>query len=1156
MTAGSEFRDAVVDALSRDLVGPIFDPSGGYPGVEPESFDPSLPVVNRKAPYGLMVHPDGQEVLPYPPTARYGVGVLYPRGESVERQIDLDQGGQGALGDPDELQDAPREERVPQPPDDLDFGDEPEEEPEGPAVRRSFRPSALGMSFMLRTGTTGVFVTLSGARYEPIQVLGDSETKTLWHRMPVTVGPIHFESRPGRILRESVTRGPLNLEIGVSCRAPGMTVTCFARNVTDPPQSAHPAAFCLFQVELRATSRPNAVEDYPNGLGSLVQPGEEDASFDLLYHDHPIKAVGHGCDATFEREVNQDVVRSQVLPRAEVLTTNTATSDAHGEIAVGMMALANWEPDARAAVDRLIGRYGQWIKEKVAHGQTASDHLRACEEFLVDIKEGWRLAQDDEKVRACLCWTSRAMTMQQEAYGAYLRPLTMDEDGAAAVGPKQLRSDEPPTWRSFQIAFLLANLAPAVNPRHRRRQTLDVIWMPTGGGKTEAYLALAAFTMLWRRLNAANKSAQSHETVVMMRYTLRLLTAQQLQRTASLVCALEIIRAENRDALGRTRFTVGAWLGQASTPNRRRDAIEALVKFKRSTSSQNRPFLLSRCPWCACDFFDQNRRVHGYDVQQQPVRRMQASCPNPDCEFNTNKTNAGLPVYEVDEDIYERPPTFLIGTVDKFAMLAWRREGRSFFGFDDLGRRVRNGPDLIIQDELHLITGPLGSLVGLYEAGISTLYERIDGVQPRIIAATATTKAYKKQTRGVFGSAEARLLPPPGIRIEDSFFSFVDQDLPPRVYIGVCATGLGRFPRTQARVFASLAHAVGVMADRDPESADYYWTNLSFFGSLRDLGTAKSLIATDLRAHQGNLASTTTRSGTKNADARSAYRYLRQVELTSASSHSASEALDRLLVSRGASGSADLALATSVVEVGVDVQRLGLLTIVRQPKTAATYIQVSGRVGRNARKGPGLVVVLLNPGAGRDVSHYERFTSFHERLYEAVEPATVTPFTEAVLERGLRGVVASVVRQTRPIDVGPDLVSVDDEQYAAAAYAAIERRARAASDNPNEADEAAERVGAQWRQAMFELQTAAAQALYWGEPGPAADNAFLHTADIRPGDVPLHAVWPVLTSLRSVDATAGLRIDSDWVRVRQDAGPTSATAAAADEDGDRQEADW
>jgi hypothetical protein len=213
-------------------------------------------------------------------------------------------------------------------------------------------------------------------------------------------------------------------------------------------------------------------------------------------------------------------------------------------------------------------------------------------------------------------------------------------------------------------------------------------------------------------------------------------------------------------------------------------------------------------------------------------------------------------------------------------------------------------------------------------------------------------------------------------------------------------------------------------------------------------------------------------------------------------------------------------------------------------------------VGRNARKGPGLVVVLLNPGAGRDVSHYERFTSFHERLYEAVEPATVTPFTEAVLERGLRGVVASVVRQTRPIDVGPDLVSVDDEQYAAAAYAAIERRARAASDNPNEADEAAERVGAQWRQAMFELQTAAAQALYWGEPGPAADNAFLHTADIRPGDVPLHAVWPVLTSLRSVDATAGLRIDSDWVRVRQDAGPTSATAAAADEDGDRQEADW
>jgi hypothetical protein len=1133
MTTGSEFRDAIADALYRDLVGPLIDAFGKYPGIDAVEVNPAEITANNKLPYGVLVHPDGGEMLPYPPTARYGIGVLYPHGESVERTIDLDQGGQvdQLINEDGELFD---EDGNLGPPSDLDFRDEPEDEQEEPAVRRSFRPSALGISFMLRPDTTQLVVSLSGARYEALEISNAGKKRTLWHRVPVDIGPLIFEVAEGRVTKEQISRGPLTIEVGASCRKPGLTITCFARNITIPPGSEHPAGSCLYQTELCVETKVGTVEKYPNGLGSLVESDDEDATFDLLYKDHPIKAVGHGCDAVFEASENGDTVKSQALPRAEVLTTSTSTSDEFGKIEVEMLALADWNPKALAAISRLIDRYENWIDEKSSpgEGRTADDHLEACRNFLADIREGWQLALTNDDVRRCLCWTSRSMAMQQEAYGAILRPLKVAEDETASVGGKVLRNGDPPTWRSFQIAFLLANLAPTIDSKHKRRNTLDVIWMPTGGGKTEAYLALAAFVMLWRRLRASDKSIGIHETVVMMRYTLRLLTAQQLQRTASLVCALEIIRRDNKEVLGSTRFTVGAWLGQKSTPNRRRNAVDDLQKFKRGSTGQSRPFLLSRCPWCACDFFDQNRNVQGYSIQQLPIRRMQASCPNPECDFHLSKTVAGLPVYEVDEDIYERPPTFLIGTVDKFAMLAWRREGRSFFGFDESGHRVRNGPDLMIQDELHLITGPLGSLVGLYEAGIAALCQHDGGIPPRIIAATATTKAYKKQTRGVFASGEARLLPPPGIRIEDSFFAFIDKDLPPRLYMGICATGLGKFPRTQARVFASLAHAVGVLAEENAESADYYWTNLSFFGSLRDLGTAKTLIATDLRAHQWNLASTTTRSGNKNADGQGAYRFLRQIELTSASSHSATEALDRLLLNRSSPGSADLALATSVVEVGLDIQRLGLLTIVRQPKTTATYIQVSGRVGRNAEKGPGLVIVLFNPSAGRDVSHYERFTSFHQRLYEAVEPATVTPFTDAVLERGLRGVIATVVRQTRPFDIGPDVVCAEDEHLASMAVRALQRRAREVSDN---SDGAADLVGRQWSQASLELRTASEQSLPWGEPGPATENAFLRTADIRPGGVPLHAVWPVLTSLRSVDATAGLRIDSDWIRVRPDA---------------------
>ena len=241
--------------------------------------------------------------------------------------------------------------------------------------------------------------------------------------------------------------------------------------------------------------------------------------------------------------------------------------------------------------------------------------------------------------------------------------------------------------------------------------------MPTGGGKTEAYLGLAAFTILWRRLHDRDSDNQlSGDTTVLMRYTLRLLTAQQLQRTSSLICALELIRKDHIDLLGKRRFTVGAWLGSASTPNAHGGSYGASGQLKnyKATKRGDRPFLLSRCPWCACQFVDDAKNVYGYDIQ--PLRsggnRMRARCPNPTCHFFApeNQQGMGLPVYEVDHDIYERSPTFIIGTVDKFAMLAWREQPRSFFGIASSGLRERPGPDLIIQDELHLITGPLGSL--------------------------------------------------------------------------------------------------------------------------------------------------------------------------------------------------------------------------------------------------------------------------------------------------------------------------------------------------------------------------------------------------------------------------------------------------------------
>ena len=130
------------------------------------------------------------------------------------------------------------------------------------------------------------------------------------------------------------------------------------------------------------------------------------------------------------------------------------------------------------------------------------------------------------------------MASQRRAYEADTRPLIIAENrvvGAEGRSPHSSGTAKPARWRAFQIAFLLASLPGLVNPDDHRAEAVDIIWMPTGGGKTEAYQAVAVFTMLWQRLHQVRAGTGGRQgSTVLMRYTLRLLTAQQLQRTAAL----------------------------------------------------------------------------------------------------------------------------------------------------------------------------------------------------------------------------------------------------------------------------------------------------------------------------------------------------------------------------------------------------------------------------------------------------------------------------------------------------------------------------------------------------------------------------------------------------------------------------------------------
>lgn len=1114
-------RDQLVDALRRDLLGPLADPNGHYPAATPLTISPGVALASVKDLSALYVAPDGYEVLVgESPVGRYITGALYPLlGAQDDRDIDDAQ--------------APKDEDIPEgepaaktaPDTTTDGGDALEAATDADldttvaTVDRAGRPSSMGVSFVIDGDVTTLDVHVTGARYEQFDVTAGGRPQTAWHRIPVDIADtVTLSAGPSRVVRD-VTDGPLQVQIGMDARAIAngtRVVTAYVVNRT--PRGGGPLApLVLFTAAQTVTVPTGHLHPYPE---PDVDTSPEARTLRLLYTKKPVRAVGHGCDATVTDEPTGHVVVTETFPVAAVAPTTPDINDELGPLAVDMTDLGNWTDDARAVVDRIVTAYRAWITSKRIEAATltdepattAADHLAACDAFADDIEAGWKLAQTGS-AHTALRYASLAMAIQRRSYSAKTRPVTFDKTAktfTAASAPPP--SGRRPAWRPFQFAFILANLPAQTDPSHPRRGAVDVIWMPTGGGKTEAYLGLAAFTMLHRRIVAPKATG----TTVLMRYTLRLLTAQQLQRAASLICALNDLPAAQRGELGK-RFTIGAWLGKASTPNRRNDAQKMLTQLASGRGTRRRPFLLSRCPSCATSMGDvEGGKVAGYEIVPAPDggTRMAAICPNPECAYSGDKR---LPVFEVDEDVYESRPTFVVATVDKFAQLAWNERPRALFGIDSDGTRKWPGPELIIQDELHLISGPLGSLVGLYESTIDQLCRHDGGVPPRVVAATATTRAYGRQSQHLYAcdAADVRLVPPPGLSADDSFFATLNPDVPPRLHIGVCATGVSRFQHTQMRVLSSLTHAAAAIERAEPDAdLNPYWTNVVFFGSLRDLGQAKSLLATDARSYAWRLRrSTGVQTGTARKDGtRAGVRTQHDIELTSAASADAAVNLERLTKAKGDPGCVDLALATSVIEVGVDVDRLGLLTIIRQPKTASQYIQVAGRVGRDAAQGPGVVITVLNPANVRDMSHYERFTSTHARLYAAVEPASVTPFTAAALSRGLRGALASAIRQTRSTHdtrvTATDLVLLDE-----ATSAVRSRLNTLPHTNVAVFDEIA-------THARAEASSAATMQLQWGTP---RKPDFLRVPE-DPGraDTPS---WSALMSLRSVDGDAAVHLD-------------------------------
>ncbi len=1002
----ADVRSRLLAALEADLIGPF---SLGAPGVSRADAHASA------------------EVLPMPPSRWYFTGFLAPQTQRAPEKDDLEShGGDFAAGSESQAEDAGTEE---------------------PEPARPIRfPASMGLSVYLprepSSGADSIDVELTYADYDPIEIAEDTEDKKKigWKRVPH--GPIRFPvTLDAKLLAKGVAvPQSVGLRVVGELRATSMeglgdqarVLSLWIINERTVVEPERDRSF-VFQVRL-ALHYERGFLWRPNRRGEDAAREDDPRVLALLFRDRKEWAVGHNTSILPPEPDPNGVVRTLVttqLPRYEVPDVEHRKIDG---LTLGMADLAKLDGKGLTrALAALPAEHARWLDaqryrslDRKALEQTRDQLVKKTDEARARIAEGIALLESDPAVCEAFLLANQAMHV------AALQADVQREDRRYVDGKR-------PEWRPFQLAFVLMSLPSLADPRHRDRRIADMIYFPTGGGKTEAYLGLVAFALLLRRMRGKSRPDEGRGVTVILRYTLRLLTLDQLGRAATLICALEELRRRDPKKLGNARFAVGLWVGRGATANRLKEVHAALNDF--ASARDESPFPLTKCPWCGEAIRIENIKL--VDEEGNPSKtkftRAVVYCARTECLFTEAKRSGqGLPVLFVDEQIYQELPDFVVATVDKFAMMPWRGEAGMLFGRAThlKGRRAYGvmhdapkdatklpegllPPELIIQDELHLISGPLGTMVGLYEAAIDYLCERqVDGVArvPKVVCSTATVRRAKEQIRALFGR-EMALFPPRGIDEGDNFFAAPAslKDKTGRLYVGVGAPGRALRAvsvRTYATLLASAQKAFDAKGD-PKQPGDPYMTLVGYFNSLRELGGMRRLVEDEVRNRVARFAEEKRPHDYPGEHPWAASRRLREpAELTSRESTERVKETKARLAARHVSEDGkpvDVVLASSMISVGLDVDRLGLMVVAGQPKTTSEYIQATSRVGRAY---PGLVVTCLHVMRPRDRSHYERFHAYHESFYREVEATSVTPYSHQTLDRGLVGTCLSMVRHS------------------------------------------------------------------------------------------------------------------------------------------------
>ncbi|MFV8258267.1 DISARM system helicase DrmA [Bdellovibrio bacteriovorus] len=971
----TDIRENIVDAMNLDLIGPSHNSEQKYL----------------------------QEVLSVPPSAYYLTGFLVPHGSKIQVDVEEDDANVS--------------------PDDTDDNAESGGDEANSLIKRF--PSSIGMSFLLKKETKEFEVVCRWGEYRPQQE-GD---KTIWPR-------IHIEKTVKVVLSSDVNQRfavTNEVELIVNQKILNLasdsynlledgtkSLSVFLVNRKPIKNAVLPDDSFMFQAEMEIHAahgfcpRPN--------LRALESTDPDDSIADLQFANIHEYATGHGVAALFEAQDGScNKITTSWMPSYEV--EGVQSHDTEGlELRMEELAKLDSFEAAKVKLSPLLEDYKQWIKKQsvlipkgIKKREDTGNYLVGKYNFaLKRIEDGINLLQNNNVLES---FKVANLVMAEAA--------------------KKRRSDTP-KWRTFQLAFVLMNLKGIINPADSERDTVDLLYFPTGGGKTEAYLGVVAFTLVYRRL--VDPTITSAGVSVLMRYTLRLLTLDQLERATTLICALEKVRRDQKTKwnLGESPYEIGLWVGKAGTPNKfgkkglnRSDSARDMLRAYQNSNGKS-PVPLENCCWCG----ERLHKDHSFKFDNNDIpMELKVICNNRECDFTASKFGK-LPLVVVDEEIYRKLPCFIISTVDKLASMPWEEKVGKLFGrvdkfHKDLGffsstenqagaQRLAGELkplDLIIQDELHLISGPLGTMVGLYETAVDELSSRtVDGkkIKAKIIASTATVRHAQKQVKALYGRSAVDIFPVPGVTSKDSFFAKtvpVTKESPGRLYVGIAAQGRST-KNLLSKSYLSSMSAAQKQLDLTGNSTvvDPYMTALGYFNSLRELGGARRIIEDEVNSKLRNYSAFRKRESEPHSDIL-ANRVIKfeVLELTSRED-TARVALAKHRLSRphGNNEFVNVAIATNMISVGLDITRLGLMLVFGQPKTTSEYIQASSRVGRGST--PGLVVTLYNIHRHRDRSLYERFVPYHQSYYRDVETTSVTPFSTKALDKGLAGTYLSIVR--------------------------------------------------------------------------------------------------------------------------------------------------